>query len=517
MIQVDEKERIRRAYQIDGWSKRRIEAAWHHSRRTINQALADASEAVYHLRQPRTAPTMGAYQGVIDEWLLADRQRRPKQRHTAQRIYERLCEEQGFSGHESTVRRFVRLRRQALGGKTPDVFLPLTYDPGQDGQCDWGEAEVLLGGQLVTVQFLFVTLCYSQATFVMAFPHARQEAFFEGQVCAFEFWGGIPRRLSYDNLSSAVKHVLTGRRRQEQTAFIAFRSHHLFESRFCTVGQGHEKGIVEGQVGFGRRNWLVPLPEVADFAALNAHLRRKCLAYAEQHIQAGRTQTVGELWAAEKALLLPLPKMRYRCCTTTVATPNAYSLVRFDKNDYSVPTHYADTAVSVYGFVERVEMRVGNESIASHGRVYGEQQVVLDPLHYLTLLSQRPGAFEHAQPLRQWRQAWPAIYESYLAGLQTRYGAEEGVREFLQVLHLHGEHEGSVMEQALRRASDLEVYRAEGVRQLVYQLEHPTALLPPLSAEQTAHLPTVAIPAPDLSCFDLLWRAPAATRAGVLV
>jgi hypothetical protein len=277
------------------------------------------------------------------------------------------------------------------------------------------------------------------------------------------------------------------------------------------VGQGHEKGIVEGQVGFGRRNWWVPLPEVADFAELNAHLRRKCLDYAARHVQEGRTQTVGELWAEEKEFLLPLPKTRFRCCTTVVATPNAYSLVRFDQNDYSVPTQYADTPVTVSGFVDRVEIAVGQETIATHRRVYGDHQVVMDPLHYLSLLIQRPGAWEHAQPLRQWRKTWPPIYETYLAGLQARHGEEAGVREFLQILHLHAQHEGRLLEQALTMAVDLGVYRAEGVQQLVYQLEHPAPALPVLTAEQTAHLPAITIPVPDLTCFDLLLQASSPT------
>jgi hypothetical protein len=334
-------------------------------------------------------------------------------------------------------------------------------------------------------------------------------------MCAFEFLGGIPRRLSYDNLSAAVKPVLTGRRRQEPTAFITFRSHHLFERRFCTVGQGREKGIVEGQVGFGRRNWLVPLPEVADFTELNAQLRRKGLDYAAHHTQEGRTKTVGERWAEEKEFLLPLPKTRFRCCTTVVATPTAYRLVRFDKNDYSVPTPYADTPLTVYGFVERVQIAVGNETIATHRRVYGEQPVRIDPVHYLTLLVQRPGAWEHAQPLRQWRQTWPALYETYLAGLQARQGEEAGVREFLQVLHLHAKHEGRLIEPALKMAVDLGVYRAEGVQPWVYQLEHPTPAPPALTAEQTAHLPTVTVPTPDLTCFDLLLQVPSSIGAEV--
>ena len=125
--------------------------------------------------------------------------------------------------------------------------------------------------------FVFVMhLSYSRRTFVMAFPLEKQEAFFYGHVRAFEHFGGVPHRLSYDNLSSAVKPLIEGRVREEQRAFMAFRTHYLFESHFCTPAQGHEKGGVEGSVGFSRRNFLVPMPRVTSFEELNHQLLVAC-------------------------------------------------------------------------------------------------------------------------------------------------------------------------------------------------------------------------------------------------
>ena len=121
---------------------------------------------------------------------------------------------------------------------------------------DWGEATVEIGKERRTIQFFVMRLNYSKARFVMAFPFQKQEAFFEGHIQAFRFFGGVPRRITYDNLKTAVFRVLEGHNRQEQNAFIGFRSYYLFESNYCTPAQGHEKGGVESDVGSGRASPL---------------------------------------------------------------------------------------------------------------------------------------------------------------------------------------------------------------------------------------------------------------------
>jgi len=175
MIKVDEKEHVRRAFYIDGQSIRQIAQEDHHSRDVIKQALLDPSPTEYHLQQPRPCPVMEPYQELIDRWLLEDQQRPRKQRHTAHRIYERLQRECLFGGAESTVRRFVRLRKVALQIERPDVFIPLEFGPAQDAQADFGEALVILAGERVVVQYMVVVLCYSTLPFVMAFTvHLRR-------------------------------------------------------------------------------------------------------------------------------------------------------------------------------------------------------------------------------------------------------------------------------------------------------------------------------------------------------
>lgn len=177
MIQVDEKETIRKLYFIQRHSIREIAKELRHSRRTVKKAITDASVPEYHLTVPRTSPVMDPFKAIIERWLEEDKSQPRKQRHTAHRIYTRLVGEQNFTGCERTVRQYV----SRLKPNFQEMFIPLEFDPGADAQCDWGEAFVYMGGELVPVQVLCMKLSYSGKPFVMAFPTQRQEAFFDGQ------------------------------------------------------------------------------------------------------------------------------------------------------------------------------------------------------------------------------------------------------------------------------------------------------------------------------------------------
>ena len=265
MLKVEDYEAMRRAHMRDGLSVRQISQQFHHGRVVVRKALAQAEPQGYLLQAPREAPVLGPYKARIDELLEeSDRQRR-KQRYTAHNIYTQIQKE-GYAGSEISVRRYVGQQRQARQAR--QVFLPLEFDPGQDAQADWGEAEVELGGARITVQFLAMRLNYSRARFVIAFPFQKQEAFFEGHIQAFRFFGGVPHQITYDNLKTAVFQVLKGHNRREQQAFTGFRSHYLFDSYYCMPAQGHEKGGVESDVGFIQRNFFAPVPKVGSFAEL---------------------------------------------------------------------------------------------------------------------------------------------------------------------------------------------------------------------------------------------------------
>jgi len=502
MITVADREQIRRAYFLEGKSVRRIAREYHHSRATVEKALASAEPGVYTLQAPRPALVLGPYQARIAE-LLAENDRLPrKQRYTAHKIYQILCSE-GFPGAESTVRGYVsRCRREQ---RRPPVYLPLEFDPGQDAQVDWGEALAIIAGESVTVQVFYMRLCYSRRLFMMAFPTQRQEAFLEGHVQAFHFFQGVPRRIAYDNLKAAVLRILTGRNRQEQQAFQVFRSHYLFESRFCTPGQGHEKGGVEHGVGFGRRNFLVPIPRVASFAELNDHLGAQCLADDQRQVE-GQPLTIGEAWARERPALLALPDHDFACCRTKTVSLTPYGQVEFETNRYSVPANRARARLVLRAYPLRIDILDQQEVIASHPRCYGRHQDIFDPLHYLPLLEQRPGAFEHAKPLRQWRTHWPPVYEELLAHLQAQQPDGLGLREFIRILRLHQDHPADQIAQAITLALGYGCPHLDGVTLCLRQVQDgpsgpPTRPVDLSHQPQLAHIGTQPL---DLHCYDQL-------------
>ena len=448
MLNVDQKEQIRRAFFIEGKSIRKIARERHHDRRTVRAAIRDAGPSRYKLTEPRSRPVLGPYVAMIEEWLAKDQISPPKQHHTSRRIYHRLVEEHGYTGGESTVRDYVHNHR----ARQRPVFIPLAYEPGEDAQVDFGEAMVIMKGRPLTVQLFVGRLCFSKIPFLTASPNQQQEALFEGHDKAFDFFGGVPHTVWYDRMSQAVKKSLPGQRPEEQEAFIAFRSHYLFESRFCNPREAHEKGLVENLVGYSRRNYMVPVPEVNSFQELTDLLRQRCLAEAGRRLR-GETETIGEMWKQERPDLLPLPDHPFPCCRTVPVRPNRLSMVTFQTNRYSVPVEHASGVLLLRAFVDRVEITDGTKVVAIHERCYGREQDILDVFHYLPLLKQRPGAFDHAKPLKMW--AHPAILDRYLARLRERLSYRAATMEFLRVMELCVTHSLDEVAVAVEQAMTL--------------------------------------------------------------
>ncbi len=398
MIQVDEKENIRRLYFIHRHSIREISRKLCHSRKTVRKAVADAAVPEYHLTVSRPCPVIDPVKAIIEKWLEEDKGQPRKQRHTAHRIYKRLVSEHGFTGGERTVRQYVsRLRRNFQ-----ELFIPLEFDPGTDAHCDWGEAQVYMEDKLIPVQVFCMKLAYSGKPFVMAFPTQRQEAFFEGHQQAFHWFQGVPARVSYDNLTVAVQKVLRGRKREEQQAFTALRSHYLFKSHFSMPRHPQEQGRIENLVGYTRRNYFVPVPKVSSYEELNLMLLER-LREDDSRIVAGEEISIGEAWEQEKGKLLPLPRIYYRCCISRPVKANHLSMVNFDGNRYSVPVEYGIGKLILHAYAWKIEVACGDRVITTHERCYGKGQDILDIDHYLPLLLQRPGAFPYAKPVRQWK------------------------------------------------------------------------------------------------------------------
>ena len=237
---------------------------------------------------------------------------------------------------EATVRRYVRRRKQELGVAARETFVPQSYDWGVEAQVDWYEAAVEFEEGRQTTHFFSMRSMAGGGAFHAAYFHATQQAFLEAHEQAFAYFGGVFRRLRYDNLKSAVKKILRGYQREETDRLIAFRSHWGFQTEFCNPARGNEKGGVEGEVGYFRRNHLVPVPKVKDLAALNEYLRTCCQQEEQRRIH-GKPLSVGEAMRIEREHLLPLLSEGFELAETSFPVVDGQGCVKVRTNRYSVP------------------------------------------------------------------------------------------------------------------------------------------------------------------------------------
>jgi transposase len=460
-------EEIRREYEFGVGTIQGVARKLGVHRRLVREALNGAVPAERPTR-PRRRPRIEPVAGFIDAILEADRPAPRKQRHTAHRIYERLGQERpGQRIAEPTVRRYVRERRTALGLLARETFVPQSYPWGDEAQVDWYEAYADLGDERVKLQVFSMRSMASGGAFHRAYRHATQQAFLEAHELAFRYFGGVFRRVRYDNLGAAVKRVLRGSRREETARFVAFRSHWRFASEFCTPAEGHEKGGVESEVGRFRRNHWVPVPPAGDLADLNRHLLAACQADEARTIT-GREQTVGMGLLIERAHLLPLADDGFDLVEVSFPIVTSLSCVKVKTNAYSAPVK-AGRTVEVRLSAASVEVWHEGKRVARHERSYGRHQEVLDLEHYLDVLERKPGALAGSKPLEQWRKLgrWPESYDRLWQALIERHGRPAGTREMIGLLQLGRTLGSAALRAAIDAALVLGCTDAAAVRHLV--------------------------------------------------
>jgi len=489
--------RVRHACHVEGLSQREAARRFGIDPKTVAKMLRHAVPPGYRRTKPPLRPKLDAFTAAIDAILEADRTAPPKQRHTAKRIHDRLRAEHGFTGGYTIVKDYVREQR----ARTREVFVPLAHPPGH-AQVDFGEAVAVIGGARQKIHFFCLDLPHSDAGFVKAYPAERIEAFLDGHNAAFAFLGGVPRSILYDNTKLAVARILGDDRRQRTRAFAELQSHYLFRDRFGRPGKGNDKGKVEGLVGYARRNFLVPIPVVASFAEFNAHLERRCLDRLGDRVR-GQSESVGERLERDLAALQPRPAVPYDACDRRPGRVSSLSLVRYDRNDYSVPTAYGHRPVLVKGYVEEVVIACGAEIIARHPRSYAREDFVFDPLHYLALIERKIGALDQAAPLQGWDL--PEAFATLRRLLEARMG-KHGKREYVQVLRLLEAFRLEDVHAAVREALKLGAIGYDAVKHLVLcRIERRP---PKLDLAAYPYLPRVTVAATSASAYmALLGRA----------
>jgi transposase len=429
-------EEIRREYEFGIGTIAGVAKKLKVHRRMVREAIGSALPAP-RKKTERPRWKLAGAAAFVDGILELDRKAPRKQRHTAHRIWERMrAEMQECSVCERTVRQYVQERKRALGLVVNEVFVPQSYDWGVEAQVDWYEAVADLAGERTKLQVFSMRSMASGAAFHCAFLHATQQAFLEAHELGFAYFCGVFRKLRYDNLKAAVKKILRGQRREETTRFIAFRSHWCFDSEFCTPAEGHEKGGVEGEAGYFRRNHWVPVPKAGDLAELNRRLRDDCRG-DEQRCIAGRDQSVGAALLIEQQHLLPLAAEGVDLARTSFPTVNSMGCVKVLTNAYSVPLKVG-VEVHAKAYASTVEVWKDGRCVALHERCYGRQKQVLELEHYLDVLSRKPGALAGSRPLEQQRRAglWPESFDVLWQALIVRSGKQDGTRQMIDLLKL---------------------------------------------------------------------------------
>ena len=485
---------IRRRVLAVGQSKRSVCREFDIHWETLQKILRHPEPPGYRRAVPRPRPKLEPFLPVIHQILQDDKKAPRKQRHTARRIFERLRDEHGYRGGLSIVKEAVASWRT----RSAEVFVPLAHPPGE-AQVDFGEAEIHLDGRPTKVALFVMTLPYSDAIFVVAFPRECTEAFLEGHARAFAFLGGVPRRISYDNSRIAVARILGGRDRKVTDAFLRLKSHHLFASHFCLVRRPNEKGHVETLVGYARRNFLVPVPLVnGGMASLNADLERRCREDLTRRLR-GKSAAKADRLDEERSSFLPMPGEAFVAARVEPRRVDSLSLVSFDANRYSVPVEFAHHPVTIVASVDEVRVVAGARTAAVHRRCWDREQVSYDPVHYLAVLERKPGALDFAAPLVGWEL--PVCFGVLRRQLEAEF-AGSGTRQYIKVLRLLERAEPRELARAVGRALELGVADADAVRLILeHRRERPVGLF---CLDGRPHLQSVVVPAPDLSAYASL-------------
>jgi transposase len=446
---------IRQRVLRKGISKRQIlrETGMHWT--TLEKILEHAIPPGY-CRTKARASKIDPFRARIQQMLEHNRHGHKKQYYTANRIWQ-ILQREGFTGGYTIVKEAVRQIKRT----SKEVFMPLRHPPGE-AQVDFGHALVKMAGILRKICFFVMALPYSDVFFVKAYDRECTETFWDGHGQAFRFFGGVPRRISYDNSKIAVSKIIGPRERELTIGFQQLVSHYLYRYHFCLVRRANEKGVVEGIVKFARLNFMVPVPQVRDFDELNAYLLDMCRDDMQRKLR-GQTKSKEKLLLEEQFSFLPLPFKPFEACRVQTGRVNSELLVRFDDNDYSVPMEYAYQDVTVKGYTDHVKICRFNEVIAVHRRCWARQQQIFNPLHYLPLLERTPHSLPFARPFEQ--LALPRCFEVLQNRMESQL--EQGCREYIRVLRLLENYSLNQLTTAVEKALRHRVHTPEAIEQFL--------------------------------------------------
>ena len=422
---MDQVHVVRHKVLVEGRSQRAVARELGLARVTVRKYLDQAAPARHTEPAARPRPMWEAVAPRV-EALLAESVRWTggKQRLTATRLHALLRAEGhpvGVTMVKDAVAEWKRQRRE--------VFVPLTYRPGDLAEVNFFEVLVDVDGTRRKAWLFLMRLMYSGRDFAWIYERQDQISFLDGHVRAFAHFEGVPARVAYDNLRAAVVRILVGGVRTLTPRFTALASHYLLEACFCRPGEGHDKGGVESRGKAVRQQALVPIPVGATLAVINTALLARMDARLDTTRDAAG-QTIGARFTEEQRAFRPVP-VPFAPEATTFVTVSPRALVRVEGAFYSVPCRWAglDLVVRVGATTVTIVGRDGTRILHPRMR-FGQRSI--DYRHYLSELARKPQAVRQVLPdlLRDLGGPFPAIWDQ----LHAAHGPREAARLFAKVL-----------------------------------------------------------------------------------
>lgn len=460
--------KIRRYYFVEGRKIKQISRDLNISRNTVRKVIRSGKTKHEYIRDKQPLPQIGPYLEILNEQLDQDWQRPKKKRLTAMRLYEFL-KDQGYEGSYDSIQRYVRKWRQEKGKIKTGTFIPLHFDPGDAYQFDWSHEMAVINGEVRLIKVAHFRLCHSRKFFVVAYYRETQEMVMDAHAKAFRFFEGTCRRGIYDNMSTAVTNVLKGKQREYVPRFIQMCSHYLVEPVACTPGAGWEKGQVEKQVRDVRRWLFIPKPRFANLTELNHWLHDQCSEICNKRKHpVFKNKTIQEVFEAEKASLIPV-KSEFEGYVERECSVSSTSLVRYNRNHYSVPCKTTGQTVTVRARADQIIIIKNGNQIACHQRCFDRDKTIYNPWHYLDILQRKPGALRNGAPFRNWQ------LPSGLKRLQSRLlQLPGGDRQFVDVLFAARLHGVEVTDTVCRKALSQGIIQSDVIlNYLARELEGP--------------------------------------------
>ncbi|NBO20475.1 MAG: IS21 family transposase [Rhodobacteraceae bacterium] len=458
---------IRRMHLRQKLSIREIARRTGLSRNTVSKHLA-ADTVEPKFATPERPSKLDPFAEKLAVWLKTNASKPRKERQTLKKMHADLVT-LGFTGSYNRVAAFARdwradrQREQQTTGR--GTFVPLAFRPGEAFQFDWSEDFAVVGGERTKLQVAHIKLSHSRAFLLRAYPLQTHEMLFDAHWHAFRVFGGVPERGIYDNMKTAVDRVGRGKAREVNIRFLAMANHYVFEPEFCNPAAGWEKGQVEKNVRDSRHQMLHGMPSFPDLAALNAWLEGRCIGLWHETAHGTVPGTIGDVWVAEKAALMPLP-VAFDGFIEISKRVSPTCLISFERNRYSVPASFANRPVSLRVYPDRLVVAAEGNILCQHIRVIERShksppKTIYDWRHYLAVVQRKPGALRNGAPFQELPPAFRQLQDQMLR-------KPGGDREMVDILALVLQHD----EQAVLTAVELALTEGVPTKTHVLNLLH---------------------------------------------